>query len=141
MKVGIDIHNCIDLYPDFFRQLSMSLVVSGNEIHVITGQEWDKVKHKVEQAGIVITHHFSIVDFHKESGTKMWLNNKGTWEMDKDIWEKSKGIYAHQNLIDIHFDDSVDYVKWFPKSCTYIVVPKTNFHIFSEWILKGLLAK
>ena len=127
MKIGLDIHGVIDLYPDRFRYLSHRLVSQGHEVHIITGQEWDKAKKTVEDNGITYTHHFSIVDHHRAHGTEMWQDGKGTWWMDNTTWVSSKGLYIHANTIDIHFDDSHEYGEYVPDTCTFILVPKTNF--------------
>jgi len=132
MKIGLDLHGCIDKYPIIFRQLSNKLYESGHEIHVITGQEWDKVEPEVEKACIQFTHHFSIVDYHKALGTEMWKNDKGTWQMDEKDWVRSKGDYIHREHIDIHFDNSWEYAIFVPDFCTFILVPKSGFHEFVE---------
>jgi hypothetical protein len=110
--------------------MSHNLLNAGHEIHIITGQEWDKVKCKVEEARVVYTHHFSIVDYHKEIGTKMWQDKKGTWWMENETWVRSKGDYIHREHIDIHFDNSWEYANYVPDFCSFVLVPKDNFHAF-----------
>ena len=55
-------------------------------------------------------------------------DTNGFW-MEDDIWNSSKGLYAREVGLDIHFDDSKIYLKYFPDNCTYIVVPPNNFTI------------
>lgn len=136
MKVGFDIHGCIDLYPEQFKTLSEQLISGGHEVHIITGQEWCNVKNKVEQAGISFTHHFSIVDYHKTVNTKMWQDTRGTWWMDQEVWVRSKGNYIYRWELDIHFDDSYEYAQFVPSTCTFILVPKRGFVTMFNWLQK-----
>jgi len=132
MNIGLDIHGCVDLYPDSFRELSKKWIKENHSIHIITGQEWEKAKKTIQQLRIPYTHHFSIVDYHLSIGTKMHQDKKKTWWMDNKIWVASKGEYCRRNKIDIHFDDSVEYGKYMPDTCTFILVPKKRFDNFLE---------
>ena len=128
MLIGLDIHGVIDRFPETFCKLSERWVKNGHEVHIVTGQEWEAVRTTVDTHGIQYTHHYSIVDHHKNIGTPMYTrSDKDGWWMDKDIWMRSKGDYAMYADLDIHFDDSVEYAKYFPSSCTYVIVPRKNF--------------
>ncbi len=102
MKIGLDIHGVIDTYPEQFRSMSANLMMNGHEVHIITGQEWDKVKAKVEKFKISYSHHFSIVDYHLSIGTKMKKDSRGTWWMDEKTWVMSKGLYIKRKKIDVY---------------------------------------
>ena len=144
MKIGLDVHGCIDSYPDIFSKFSKNLVDKGHEVHIITGRGWDIAEGEVKRLGMSYTHHFSIVDYHKSLNTPMWRNEKQGWEMDASTWNRSKGDYIWKNGIDIHFDNDHEYVNWMPDSCTVILVPEnpdfnynnrsTQFHKFVELI-------
>lgn len=134
MKIGIDIHNCIDLYPDVFRVLAERLIADNHEIHIITGQEWEKVYHKVDKYQVPYTHRFSIVDYHKSIGTKMWQDKKGTWWCDEKIWVRSKGNYICREGITVHFDDTLEYANYLPDTCTFVLVPKKGFDVATHII-------
>lgn len=130
MKIGLDIHGCIDLYPNIFSELSHQWRDAGHEIHIITGKEWGLSEDTVEDCGVVYDKHFSIVDHHLHKSTiKMWNDDpRGDgWWMDYAWWVRSKGAYAKDVGIDVHFDDSQDYLQFFPKSCTYVIVPPKGF--------------
>ena len=132
MKIGLDIHGVIDAYPQLFSKLSNMWVGKGYEVHIVTGQEWEGVVGKVEEAKISYTHHFSIVDYHKSIATKMWDNDprgKGWW-MEGDIWTRSKGDYASRVDLDLHFDDSKSYAKYFPETCSFVCVGTRDFEKF-----------
>lgn len=110
-KIGLDIHGVIDTYPEYFATLSrrIKFLEEQNknvkfEVHIITGQEREHTEPIVRNFGIYYTHFFSVVDYHKEIGTKMWMDEKKTWWMDEKDWLRTKGDYIHRNNIDIHFD-------------------------------------
>ncbi|EKD27107.1 MAG: hypothetical protein ACD_79C00870G0001 [uncultured bacterium] len=105
----------------------------GYEVHIITGNEWDLAKIKVERFNISYTHHFSIVDYHRSLGTPMRKLETGWW-MDYDVWDKSKGDYCAREGIAIHFDNDLKYANWFPDNCTFVLVKKQGFEKFvSFW--------
>lgn len=113
-KVGLDIHGVCDKNPSFFSKLSLSTVRGNGEVHVITGAHiTDELKIKLHGFGIVWTHLFSIADYHKKIGTKIWYNEKGTPCMDDVTWDKTKGDYCAKNSIDMHVDDTERYGLYF----------------------------
>lgn len=67
MRIGLDIHGVIDTFPDYFRELSYQAVTGGHEVHIITGQEWEKAYETVKEYGI---HHA-----RRETPTKLALDN------------------------------------------------------------------
>lgn len=124
MNIGLDIHGVIDRHPEIFSNLSRHWASLGHVIHIITGQSWETAVHKVEKANIVYHHHYSIVDYHKQSkDVKMWSDENGWWMPDED-WNKSKGIYCKEANINIHFDDELQYAKHMPDTCTFVLVNK-----------------
>ena len=131
-KVGFDIHGVLDLYPVIFKDMTRRLRHHGIEIHVITGQEESSVVEELKAIGIYYDKIFSVVDYHKNIGTKMWLGPKGTWFCDPKLWDATKGEYCAREGIDIHFDDTLEYGKYMPKHTTFIHVPKVGFEIFYE---------
>ena len=134
MKIGLDIHGVIDKYPRIFEHLAMRWTVEGHEVYIITGQEWKQCEQTVLDCGIEYYTHFSIVDHHKEIGTKMWHDDsrgRGWW-MDRDIWIRSKGEFATKIGLDVHFDDQLAYAEFFPDTCTFVSVPPENFSM--DWM-------
>jgi hypothetical protein len=127
MRIGLDLHGCIDRYPIYFECLTWNLINKGHEIHIITGQEWDKAEPQVNRYKISYTHSFSIVDYHKGIGTKMWKDSKDTWWLDETLWLKSKGDYIRKAKVDIHFDDGVRYAQYMPPTCIFVLVSKKGF--------------
>ena len=124
MKIGLDVHKVIDKYPDIFEEYSGEWNASGHEIHIVTGQERSVVEPLVHSLNITFTHFYSIVDYHKKIGTKIWQDDKrgpGVWMAPED-WLPSKGIYARDVGLDFHFDDSLEYAKYFPSTCSFVLV-------------------
>ena len=133
MFIGLDVHGVIDKYPEIFSVFSREAADRGHKIFIITGQPKEEVLPELTKYKIIYDHIFSIVDYHKQIiGTKMWLGPKGTWYCDDVVWNRTKGDYIAEMHIDIHFDDTVDYANWIPDTCTFILVPKTNFQAFME---------
>ena len=123
MQIGLDVHKVVDSYPEIFSKLSHLWSEQGHTIHVITGQEWQKVKPEVDAFDIKYDTHFSIVDHHLKIGTPMYRrDDKDGWWTDRELWVRSKGDYAMSVGLDLHFDDSIEYAKYFPKCCTYVIV-------------------
>jgi hypothetical protein len=113
MKIGFDIHGVIDSNIDFFTQVINDLYDKGNEIHILTGALYKDVEHVLKN--IKYDKFFSILQYHKDIGTKMWEDERGSW-IDKDEWNKTKGDYCNRNNIDIHIDDSIEYSEYFEKN-------------------------
>jgi len=127
MKIGLDIHGVIDIYPEFFRTFSFHLMTKGHEVFIVTGQKWEKAEPQVKNLNISYNSYFSIVDYHLQIKTPMKQNYKNEWWMEDNIWNRSKGDFAKEVGLNIHFDDSRKYLQYFPDSCAYIWVPKTGF--------------
>jgi len=121
MKVGLDIHGVIDVYPCIFRQLSQKFIDEGHEVHIVTGQQWHIAVEEVEGLNIPYTHYFSIVDHHLALGTPMNEKENGWW-MEGKTWDESKGIYCREQDIGLHFDNDIKYAEYFPDACTFVWV-------------------
>ena len=126
MNIGLDIHGVIDKYPGYLSHMATLWLSKGYEVHIVTGQELDKVLGTLVDADIPYSHFFSIVEYHRSIGTEMWKDEKGTWWMEDGVWMRSKGDYARRVGLDIHFDDSMNYGLYFPDGCTYVRV-RENF--------------
>jgi hypothetical protein len=119
MKVGLDIHGVIDRDYDMFSDMAASWIAKGHEVHIVTGQPkvecYDSVKN------VPHTHFFSIVDHHESIGTPLYTRSDKTgWWMDWNLWIPTKGKYAEEVGLDLHIDDTLEYGKYFPTSCTFI---------------------
>lgn len=117
LKFAIDIHGVIDENPKFFRRMCKSLVRGGMEVHILTGKHLEnKVHEELLQLGFLAFIHytdlFSMADYHKEKGTKMWGDTKNPYMADAD-WDRTKADYCRRNQIDFCLDDKEQYMKYF----------------------------
>lgn len=123
MKLGLDVHGVIDANPKFWAAITQSLIEEGHEVHIVTGHPInDKLTSKLLIFNIKYSHTFSIVDYHKEIGTKMWQDQEGKWFMDIYDWDQTKAEYCAREGIDLHIDDSKAYGQFFTTPyCCYSV--------------------
>ena len=114
MKYGIDVHGVADTKKKFFALFSQRAITNGHEVHIITGsRETWQLKFELEKSGIKFTHFFSVADYLIEKGVEVhWADKDNPW-FPEDDWNKTKGLYCKQEGIDIHFDDSKTYGKYF----------------------------
>lgn len=114
LKIGLDIHGVIDADPEFFSVFSRMIINSNHEIHVLTGKHIkDGVLEELNKYNIVYTKLFSIADYHKENGTPMRYDDKGTPWIDNELWNKTKAKYCADNNIHLCIDDSKNYGQYF----------------------------
>jgi len=128
LNIGIDIHGCIDLYIPLFKELSIKWAYQGHIVHIITGEPKRSAEQTVIDAGVHYDHFFSIVDYHVENNTpSLRQDEKGHYWVDRNVWLATKGDYGRRVGLDIHFDNQIEYFGSFPKTCSLIYVPPTNF--------------
>jgi len=123
MKIGLDIHGCIDAYPDLFRVLAKALINDGHEIHVITGPSKKRALEDLEKCGFKegehFTHFCSIIDYRASQGVEVKWDERGNGWLRSDIWDSAKAEYCEEVGIDFHIDDSEVYGKFF-KNTVYL---------------------
>lgn len=118
MKIGLDIHHCIDYDTVFFSELSRTLIANGHEVHITTGSMiTDKLKEELVSYGMKWTNLWSISDYYKSKpGIEMWYDEKGRPWVDDELWDMAKGDYAKLNNLDLTLDDTERYKKYFSTS-------------------------
>jgi len=108
LKVGIDIHGVIDTFPERFKQLSVALVASGAQVHIVTGSKRDaRIEALLSRSGIAFTHYFSIVESLEKKGDIRWEGDQ-PYAVDEK-WNVAKREYCEQQSIDFMIDDSSVY--------------------------------
>ncbi|MFW6273166.1 MAG: hypothetical protein ACOC2U_05245 [bacterium] len=114
MKIGLDIHGVCDTKKKFFSIFSQRLLENGHIVHIITGSmRTPQIEQRLKQIGIKYNYFFSISDkLIKEGKFTHWSDENNPWFDSKD-WDCAKAEYCKDNQIDIHFDDSDEYVKYF----------------------------
>jgi len=130
MIYGFDIHGVIDTYPILFSSFSKKLKSEGHEIHIVTGRPRLECEQRVRDAGVVFDHFFSIVDYHIDNNEPSMYQKDGTWWMDNNVWVRTKGYYAEEFGIDVHFDDSKEYLQHFPDTCSTVLVTENFIETF-----------
>ncbi len=118
LKIGLDIHGCIDYDPSFFAKLSQLLVDNGHEVHITTGAMInDKIIKELEGYGMKWTHLWSISDYYKKQpGVEMWFDENGRPWIEEELWNRAKGEYAKSQNLDLCIDDTEVYKNYFTTS-------------------------
>lgn len=120
LKLGLDLHGCINKYPEKFITLAETIKKGGGQVWIITGSQETPALHE-ELRGYHFHKHkwwdhiFSISDFIIHSGIKYTYNPDGSINADPQIWDKVKGTFVEEMKIDFHIDDSPEYGKYFPQ--------------------------
>jgi hypothetical protein len=116
LRVGLDVHGVCDKYTKIFSELSAGLIDSGFEVHIITGQrDTVDLRKKLNSLNIHWSKIHSITDYNQEKGVKVRYDKNGEPWMDQSVWDSTKAKICKENNIDIHYDDSKVYGKWFKK--------------------------
>ena len=114
MKFGIDIHGVADTKRKFFAIFTQRVIEQGHQVHIITGsQRTLKIENELNSYGIRWTHFFSVADKLIAEGCVVHWKDKDNPFFDDVYWNDTKGKYCEQQKIDIHFDDSNVYGKYF----------------------------
>jgi hypothetical protein len=114
LKFGFDIHGVLDDLPETFVAINNALYHAGHEIHILTGSHAsERVFKQLADLGILYHKFFSIADHHKDKGTKIWYDEKNTPWIDRETWNATKGEYCQVEGIHLHFDDSIEYERYF----------------------------
>lgn len=113
-RLGLDYHGVISTFPEEFSAITQQLILSGHEVHILTGSlDTSEIRAKIAGLGIKYTHFFSIPSYHKVLGTKMWFKDPENPYLEALLWDKTKAEYCLRNKIDLHIDDSPEYGKYF----------------------------
>lgn len=121
MKFGIDIHGTINKYPEFFAKFSHRVRLNGHQVIIITGSmKTPQIEKELKEIGIEYDNFFSISDYLIAKGCEHHFSSSNNPWFKAEDWDKSKADYCKENHVDLHFDDSPDYLKHF--TTTYIKV-------------------
>ena len=125
-KIGLDIHGVIDYAPEFFSELSNSLVNAGNEVHIITGaSKTEEIVNKLAELNIAYTHFFSIVD---DNIDQVKYDDLGDPWLDDLTWNMAKGKYCAEHKIHVHIDDTPEYGTYF-YSTRFVLYEKSTMNM------------
>jgi len=123
-KLGLDWHGVIDKYPKIFKMLSRLILLSGGEVHIITGHSWDnKFKRKLKKIWGTSdwNYKFSITDYLTDKGLPFEIGADSGKYFELSKWNSAKAIYCKKHNIDLMIDDSEEYGKHF-KNIPYLLL-------------------
>lgn len=133
MKVGIDLHGVIDDNPEFFDIILSRMSLNDAEVHIVSGPPKADIIAELVKLGFKKGVHYkdahSVVDFLKESGIKMWQDNRGRWWTNDDDWWDSKAKMCDKLSLKWMLDDKERYKPAFKNIKTEFVLYKDNFEI------------
>lgn len=126
MIIGIDLHGVIDSDIKNFKSL---LDTFWNKIYIISGPPKADIEKELNKYGLYQGLHFSkvfsVVDFLKEKGVKMWTDEKDTWWASDEDWWGSKAEICEKHNVDVMLDDKERYQQYFKHK-------KTKFLLYIE---------
>ena len=119
MKLSLDLHGVLDDLPGTMKMLMEAVVLSGGEVHILTGSTTEKAKKELSDLGFEYRIHFTHV-----MGLPDWLEERGYASVGVDPiygnkmysdedWYKGKALYCWWSQIDLHLDDTIEYGEHF----------------------------
>jgi len=135
MRVGLDFSGVINLFPVELSVLTNYWINEcGHEVHIVSNSGWDYVKSETEKLGVLYTHHCPDIRVsHRMQSIPFTGQNENSRISYRDLYLKEKGEYAKSVGLNIHFDDSMAYAKWFPESCLFVHV-RHDFTMFHQLV-------
>ena len=134
LKIGLDFHGVVSARPKYFAQFTAEAVRRGHEIHIITGGPSQVVAAQLRRYHIAYTKIFAVLDYYDARGQVTYFDN-GEYKVPDRLWDSAKAEYCSIEGINMHIDDSSEYVKWFTTPyCRYQntvqdCVTENDFHI------------
>jgi len=121
MKIGIDLHGVLDTNPELFTDMACevlnSIIATKPEVHIVTGMPWSKeLREELVVYGNGVkwwTHFYSITDDLLKRNIKWEVDENGNKSFPDYSWNIAKAIYCSHHNIDIMYDDSPTYGRYF----------------------------
>lgn len=124
-KISFDIHGVIDTYPEFFSHLSKVCKERNHKVYIVTGNmKTEKIVKEIESYDINYDEFFSVSDYLISNKYKVNFKDEDNPYFDEEIWNRCKGDFCKTEKIDIHFDDTEEYEKYFDKDITTFILIK-----------------
>ncbi len=112
LKIGLDYHGVIDVRPEYFAAFCREAMSRGYEIHIITGGPYKNVAEDLLRRRIPYSKIFAIMDYYEAKGQMVCFDD-GSCHIPDNLWNAAKAEYCRQEGINLHIDDSSEYIKWF----------------------------
>jgi hypothetical protein len=114
MKISIDIHGTIDAKPEFFAKYTQRAIKNGHDVYICTGaMKTAEVVTQLMDLGIVWNYFFSISDYLIKEVKHVEFEDANNHWFDDEDWNRAKADFCEREGIEIHFDDSEVYEKYF----------------------------
>lgn len=115
MKIAFDFHGVLESYPDKLKSILKTLKID-HTIIVLSGPPLGQIYDELSKAGYYQGYHYdyaiSVVDWIKDQGIEMWLNERDSWYCDDEIWWSSKAKICIEHNIGMMFDDNLRYKEY-----------------------------
>jgi hypothetical protein len=129
-SIGVDLHGVLDWDTEYFKKIMRFVILSGNEVFVISGPPTSELKTELDNLGFIQGDHYteiiSIVDYLKSQNVEMWQDNKGSWWSDEESWWSSKAKICEERSILFMIDNTPKYKPYFDK------IGKTGFILWKN---------
>ncbi len=112
LKIGLDYHGVVNVRPEYFAAFAREALRRGHEVHIITGGPYKVVEEQLKKQHIVYTRIFAILDYYDARGEVTYFEN-GEYHIPDKLWDSAKAEYCSAEGINMHIDDSREYIKWF----------------------------
>lgn len=113
MKIGLDLHGVIDDDPDMFKKVMTLMHLQDREVYIVSGPPKEDIIAELNELGFEKGVHYeevySIVDFLKESGVRMWQDERGRWWSNDEDWLSSKAKICDSLSLEYMLDDKEMY--------------------------------
>lgn len=134
LKIGLDYHGVIDKNIDYFFSFCTRAKQRGYLIFIITGGPKTQVEYNLKANGIPFDMCFAISDYYQALG-KIVFDKDQNLIIPDNLWNIAKADFCRRSKINIHIDDSSEYLKWFSTPYCYYdkktkkgyIYPKTEF--------------
>lgn len=140
MNIGIDIHGVLDKDHNRFIEIAQEIKRDGGKVFIITGHPIDeKLFEELEACGLEKIHYdelVSVQDELEQSGHPVLnLDKYGRNHYDDVAWNSFKAKYCKENDIDLHIDDTLEYLKYFETPCAHYHNGEITLYPFQESLL------
>lgn len=120
MRIAFDFHGVLQAYPEKFKKILADLTTN-HRIYIISGPPLEEIEEQLELTGYEQGYHYdyiiSVVDWLKDQGVEMKLNQQGSYYCKQRYWWESKGLICEAEEIDMLFDDSILYKEYMKEDC------------------------
>lgn len=118
LKIGLDYHGVIDKNIDYFSSFCTKAKKRGHLIFIITGGPKVQVEYNLRINKIPYDMCFAVSDYYQAMG-KVIQSENGNFMIPNHLWNMAKGEFCRRNQINIHIDDSTQYLNWFSTPYCY----------------------